>query len=340
MRRVDRIEQRGLRWELAPEFQQLMPRILDDTGQTVKQSPVTSVTRHQIGNRVFYRKRYHHENRLLWPTKFFFKAPRSRVEWKLAPRLQALGIPAVPHLAHGERWSWRGLLESSLITEQPAGYQPLTGGEELRSPSAQQALGRLVRRMHDAGLVHGDLSPKNLLVFPQTGALCLVDLDKIACRRALDLSERLANLALIGAQVQLTDAFYEAYGSEFQQHAARVAREAEAQREVLAARIARHWRQHTHEMAVHRGEALLWYVRRQYAGGGLDAVLANPDRFRDRTGGEFLVWRFGAGPARARCAFEKAYRRELLGIPGPRPVAVGEDRVCGICRRSYFVARA
>ena len=123
-------EYQGLRWELAPEFESLLPEVLQESGETVKTSSATIVTRRHVGNREFYVKRYLHERRGLAPLSYFVRASKSRREWDQAPQFQARGVAVVPHLAHGERWGWYGLLESVLITEGLPGYVSLLSARD------------------------------------------------------------------------------------------------------------------------------------------------------------------------------------------------------------------
>lgn len=113
---------------------------------------------------MFYVKRYRHAAAGLRTLKFFFKPAQGRHEWRLAQELARRGIPAVDHLAHGERWTWRGLEESILITGAFDGV-PL---DEAESPDLAAVLA-FVRQMHEHGVLQRDLHPGNLLVSPQTG---------------------------------------------------------------------------------------------------------------------------------------------------------------------------
>jgi 3-deoxy-D-manno-octulosonic acid kinase len=72
------------------------------------------------------------------------------------------------------------------------------------TPALAVAIGRTLRRAHDAGLRHRDLQVKNLLVpagFPGPGGafdphdLCLLDLDRCSVGGALGADERVASLA-------------------------------------------------------------------------------------------------------------------------------------------------
>lgn len=67
-------------------------------------------------------------------------------------------------------------------------------------PGARQALlgavGHAIRRCHDAGLVHGDLNARNILVTraPDAWRVVLIDLDRAEFRPHLELSGRLGQV--------------------------------------------------------------------------------------------------------------------------------------------------
>ena len=62
--------------------------------------------------------------------------------------------------------------------------------------------GRAVRRLHDAGVPHPDLHPKNLLLAPD-GRVLVLDLDKARpASGLLDEETRLANLVRLGRAVE------------------------------------------------------------------------------------------------------------------------------------------
>ena len=145
-----------MKWETRQDFAALLSSVLESGGECVKRSGITTVTRHDVAGRQFYVKTQFHGQRWWWPPKYFFKRPRGWHEWRVAGRLESFGIPVVPHLAYGERWGGSGLLETTLITEGIAGYQPLPKGADLSDPPLQKRLGQLVRRMHDAGVIHED----------------------------------------------------------------------------------------------------------------------------------------------------------------------------------------
>src|SRR2546428_92818 len=195
----------GVRWNLLPEFEETLDEVLDAPVDSAHRTPVKAITRHSARGRVFFVKRYLHGATLVRPAKYFFKSPRSRLEWQRARLLRDRAIPVVPHLAHGERWGSRGLLESVLITESPDGYLPLSAVDDQATENLQRALGTFLRRLHDAGVWHSDLHADNLLYSPTTQALLLVDLDKIELKPSLGDEERLDNLALLGACCPLSE---------------------------------------------------------------------------------------------------------------------------------------
>ena len=106
-----------MRWLLQPDFAPLLDGLLKSPGETVKESPVKRVTRHQLGEKSFYIKRYFHHAVPLRSLKFFFKTTQARQEWDLSQQLEARKIPIVRHVALGERCTWSGTQESILITE-------------------------------------------------------------------------------------------------------------------------------------------------------------------------------------------------------------------------------
>jgi len=320
----------GIRWSVAEGHEASVREILHSEPETVKKTEITWVTRHRVAGREFYVKRYQHGATRFRPFKYFFKSPRSRHEWRLAPELRANGILVVPHLAHGERRAWRGLLESAVITECPATYEAV----KALAPELQEAFGRFVRQLHGAGVLHLDCHPKNLLYSAVERRFCLVDLDKIELHRRLDDRQRFDNLVLIVARVPLTKAFYDGYGGEMAGRADEIAAEAKKTRRMLKARVARHWRAHRENIVVREVGGLRWLVRADAECPELQVVLENPDR----DDAQYEVQRFTNTIRAARTDYRRAYRRELIGETDAKPVAVGEKRILGFCLRSYFVA--
>ena len=211
---MPRTTYQGLRWECAPLFESLLTEVLREPGEAVKTSSATTVTRRRVANREFYIKRYLHERRGLAPVAYFVRPDKSRREWRFAPEFQTRGIPVVPHLAHGERWGWYGLLESVLITEGLPGYVSLLTFSGSKTPPFQSALGKFLRQMHDAGIVYLDISPKNVLYSSFDNKFCLIDIDKAELHDTLDERQRIDHITVFHSRFPLTAAFYEGYGND------------------------------------------------------------------------------------------------------------------------------
>jgi hypothetical protein len=326
----------GLRWQLLPDFDPLLSPVLASQGELVKQTALTLVTRHHVGDRVFYIKRYRYgAQKNLLPAKFFFRAPKSRREWKWATLMRQRGVAVVPHLARGERWSWHGLLESILITEGLPGYAPLKSNANPAAPELQFALGQFLRRVHDAGVLYLDLAPQNVLYSDGEQAFRFIDIDKVAYRQKLSAGQRLSNITLLAVRQPLTARFYDGYGRDFAFDAEQIAEQAKRDKQKVMTRLSRRWRQHLHEIAVEQVRGLRWHVRTAQRNEKLRQIMENPEAF---TGDDTLIaQRFSFSGARQ--AYQKAYRLELLGVSAARPVAVGERRILGLCVESYFVSR-
>jgi tRNA A-37 threonylcarbamoyl transferase component Bud32 len=148
----------------------------------------------------------------LQAAKACFRESRAWHAFDVALRLQDLGIPTACPVAAGERRRGRWLREAFLITlevPEAADFGAARAGAG-RSPGARRlvrSLGRLLPKLHEAGLHPTDLRQSNLLV--RSGArdtleLVLIDLDGVRlCRR---LSARLAqrNLHALLRRVPLT----------------------------------------------------------------------------------------------------------------------------------------
>lgn len=352
-----------MRWELVPDVEPLLPRLLESGGDLVKRSPMTCVRRCAVEGRVFYVKRYQHANRWWWPFKYFFQSPRSRREWQLAPKLEALGVSIVPHLAHGERWSARGLLESVLITEGVGDYASLEVVRGLCGEQVQGALGTFLKDLHQRGVWPMDINEHNLLYSATECAFRLVDLDKIRLRDTpIKREQRVQNLVRLARTVPLTHAFFQSYEEGFGEIAGEIRRRAAAMRRALGQRRSHRCWQQNLDFAAQRAGRLRWQVRQQFSGEErLQRVLRDPEGFFTTSrilksgrsavvaaaDGLVLKRYHGRRPSRllkdffrrsrAFRAFRKAYHLELSGIPTARPFAAGSVRVCGLLLRSYLV---
>jgi tRNA A-37 threonylcarbamoyl transferase component Bud32 len=335
---------KDMRWEMESGFEPLLETVLASEAKVIKESPAKRVTAHQVGDRLFFVKRYRHKAVPLRPLKFFFKPSQALLEWRLAQRLERLEIPTVRHLALGEQWAASGLEESVLITEGFDGV-PL----HLASSLDLEKVVAFVTRMHERGALQRDLHPANILVCEKTGELRLVDLHGTVVKPSLSLSERAENLAYLrmGLPIPVSEdicRLSKRLGKRF-----------------LAHRSRRCWRKNA-EFTRGKFGALLWQVRLPFLTKELTQLLEAPDQFLEtgarllKTGRSATV---GAGGglvlkrhnlrkplslvkdlfrrSRAFRAFRKAYHLELAAIPTARPVAAAEVRKFGFPVRSFFV---
>jgi 3-deoxy-D-manno-octulosonic acid kinase len=122
--------------------------------------------------------------------------------------LAAIGVPvvdAVGCVVLKRTTGWRGFLlmrevEGAIDLEALLHGMPAPPGAEVRRVLGDA--GRAVRRLHDAGVPHPDLHPKNLLLAPDLRVL-IVDLDKArATTGMLPESARLKNLLRLGRAIE------------------------------------------------------------------------------------------------------------------------------------------
>lgn len=344
VRRVIRLQRNGVRWELAPDVAPLLDTLMNSPGEPVKESPVKIVTRHSVGDRTYYVKRYRHHVVPLRSLKYFFAPSQARQEWKVARELETRGVPAVRHVAWGERWSRSGSLESILITEGFEGV-PL---DEARDVDPKVVL-EFVEQLHACGVLHKDLHPGNLLVKRKPMELRLIDLHGVIVKARLTSTERARNLALlrIGFPIPVSP--------EVQRLSTAL------RRQLLQQRSRRcFWR--NREFDRRRLGGMIWHVRLPFFTSIVEEVLSDPDGFlksrahilkpgRTSTVGRaegVVLKRYNlrkvlslakdlARDSRARRAYRQSYHLELLGIPTARPIATADRRAGGVLLRSYFL---
>ncbi|HMJ90853.1 MAG TPA: lipopolysaccharide kinase InaA family protein [Candidatus Acidoferrum sp.] len=329
---------------MTPEFAPLLDAVISSPGAVIKQSPAKLVTRHDTARGVFFVKRYRHDHATLRPLKFFFKESQAHQEWRLASALSKQGVPIVEHVALGERWSARGLLESILITRAFDGV-PL---DEATNFDLSRVV-TFVKRLVEARFIHRDFHPANLLVNPATGEIRLVDLHGMKSARKLTperIEDELLAQLCITMKLPVADEVI-GYG-QFKR------------RRALAAR-GRRCLKTNRDFAMKRFGALRWHVRLNTLTPAIEKLLRSPDKFfasakvlkagRSSTVGAangIVLKRFNFRrwmrplkdvfrESRARAAFRKAYHLELCGIPTARVIAAADERIAGFVRRGFVV---
>jgi tRNA A-37 threonylcarbamoyl transferase component Bud32 len=142
----------------------------------------------------------------------WFRRGKARNEGRRALRLARIGVPTISPIALGEQRKGTFLFENYLVTRAIAGMVPLDEFVECRLAEldlsrrarVRQALAvavaELTARLHDAGLIHQDFHPGNLLVGLEVGdrpRLAMIDLDALRVRRDLGWADVRENLALL-----------------------------------------------------------------------------------------------------------------------------------------------
>jgi len=245
----------GRKWRLAPNAMALFgPNgpdldrwIANGSASIVKSGPHRTVYRVILRGAVVYVKHC----RIMGPRAWLREVVRpakARLEFENLLALQARGIAAAVPLAWGSTDSaWPG--ESWLITKSLDDAVTLLQILErpLRPRERRDwatALGRFFAKLHDAGVVHPDPHPGNLLV--TGGHFALIDLHAVGLTAPLAWPARRANLVLLNRWFQLratrTDRlrFWKAYRQELDPRAREVERlTAESNRRFWASRVSR-----------------------------------------------------------------------------------------------------
>jgi len=133
----------------------------------------------------------------------WIRPPKARLEFDRSRMLAERGIATIEPLAWGKHW-YRHCGPSHLITRELKGGVPLfsalvdqINGANRREITAQ--LGRYLARLHEAGVLHPDLHPGNILVVRDSAGeprFHLLDIHNIAIGQPLNMRSSIANLAI------------------------------------------------------------------------------------------------------------------------------------------------
>ncbi len=179
--------------------------------ETIKSGPHRIVYRIDLPEGAVFLKHYLIPNRRAkW--RQWFRRGKGRNEGKRSQRLAATGVPTIWPVALGEQRKRKFLFENYLVTLEVADSTPLDEfvterlpdwPEPKRSRMRQKlamVLGKMTARLHDAGFLHVDFHPGNILVrfpSPDEPELVMIDLDALRLRREVDWKTARQNLALL-----------------------------------------------------------------------------------------------------------------------------------------------
>jgi tRNA A-37 threonylcarbamoyl transferase component Bud32 len=215
-----RIDVGGIRWQVVPKYRdrlfgpqglRLDEWLRTGAAQVVKQAPHRTIYRVTLPGLDFYLKHYPVGDVRGW-LRQLIRPSKARTEYRRALAVAGRRVPTVEPLALGERGHVLRPGESFLITRTLGGTQPLNCflEETLPAlPARRQAnlrrrlageLGKLIARMHDAGMTHNDLHPANVLIHlgandrPQ---LHVIDLHAVRLGRPLGWRASRDNLVML-----------------------------------------------------------------------------------------------------------------------------------------------
>ncbi len=140
--------------------------------------------------------------------RYLCRPSKAWSEWQRLEKLKQQSVPVPRPLAVGVKRRGPLLQTSVIITEEIPGVAPLVEYLCGRAAEASHsevsaftaALAAFIRRLHDAGVVHHDFHPANIMVSgpPEMPAFYLLDVHEVCVRSAPSRRARLRNLAVLG----------------------------------------------------------------------------------------------------------------------------------------------
>lgn len=220
MKQLIQVTAGGVRWEVLPEWseQLLGPNglRLDEwlqggQAQIIKHGPNRTVYRVSLPGLRFFLKHNRLPDTRAW-LRGLVRPAKARIEFRRALAVAARDVPTITPLALGERDTPSGPGDSFLITLCLDDTEPVNTFLESTlatfAPRRQvvvrqrmaDKLGELLARLHDAGIVHQDLHPGNLLVRLDANDqpwLFLIDLHAVRLGRPLCWCASRDNLVIL-----------------------------------------------------------------------------------------------------------------------------------------------
>lgn len=217
---LEKVSAGGFSWWVASEHRHVLlgadglrleEWLRSGQARIVKKGPHRIVYRVELADLRFYVKRNLVADRICWMRQLI-RPSKARTEYERARGVAERGLPTYVPLALGEQESLFGAGESILITRSLDETQELhvfAVDDLARMPAPRQArlrqrlaaaLGKLVARMHDAGIRHNDLHPANILVRRRDDdqlALFLIDLNAVRLGTPLSWKQSRQNLVIL-----------------------------------------------------------------------------------------------------------------------------------------------
>ncbi len=173
----------------------------------IKDEPFTRVEVVHSGGGTLVRKLYRNRPKFWWRTLLL--PSRARREYRNLSILRERGVPCVEVVSWSEeRGAFSQVRSSSLTTRFLEGCRSLKAFFRQEDPSEpgkgrarrayQEALGRILRRLHTAGVLHGAASTRNFLAlgYPEDPRVVICDVPYLAAFPRSILGRRAGNLDL------------------------------------------------------------------------------------------------------------------------------------------------
>jgi len=222
---VDSVQAAGFHWRIHPAYRSDLEDLIQDPAtfldeaetRVIKHNNVRTVLYLRLGDHDYYVKRYARGDVRERLKARVFESKASR-EWRILQAGLEAGLPVPVAAAVAEKRRGGFVVGSYLATVALPNVLDLVPHLEahLREDSTGRhaflrALGRAVRRFHEAGLLHRDLHSGNVLVSqegtPAQGRIHFIDLHRGRLRKRLGPGVRRWNLAfLLHSTTRVTEA--------------------------------------------------------------------------------------------------------------------------------------